>query len=109
MQFWDRLYPFVGSFKLRNDNIRSLELVDDPPNMQGQPLSSYLTLFENVNFRGSHVHVFGEQTDLGALGFSGVTSSLMVELGNCSFFSDTEFDGSYPGAPVVGVGFIRRF
>jgi hypothetical protein len=98
------LYPFVGSFKLRNDNIRSLELVDEPPNMQGEPLSSYLTLFENVNFRGNHVHVFGEQTDLDAPGFSGVTSSLMVELGNWSFFSDTQFDGSYPGAPVVGLG-----
>jgi hypothetical protein len=99
------LYRFVNIFKLVNDRIRSLQPVDDAPTLQGDPLTAFVTLFEHVNFRGNHVHLVEAQTDLdSSVDFAGATSSLVVELGNWSFYSDTEFDGSYPGQPVVGPG-----
>ena len=99
------LYRFVGAYKLENDNIRSLEPVDQAPTIAGEPLTAYLTLFEHVSFRGDHVHVFEAEADLGeTLDFAGTASSLMVELGNWSFYFDSQFDGSYPNAPVVGPG-----
>jgi hypothetical protein len=99
------LYRFVGTYKLENDNIRSLEPVDQDPTIAGEPLTAYLTLFEHASFRGDHVHVFDAEPDLGdTLDFAGTVSSLMVELGNWSFYSDSQFDGSYPDAPVVGPG-----
>jgi hypothetical protein len=99
------LYRFVNSYKLENDRIRSLQPVDEVPTMPGEPLTAFVTLFEHVNFRGNHVHLFEAQTDLdSSVNFAGITSSLVVELGNWSFYFDTEFDGSYPGQPVVGPG-----
>jgi hypothetical protein len=48
------LYPFVGTVKLTNDNIRSLMPVTDAPTMAGDPLNGEVILFENENFRGAH-------------------------------------------------------
>jgi hypothetical protein len=100
------LYRFVGDYKLVNDQIRSMQPVDDAPTIPGEPLNGYATLFENANFRGDHLHVFEAQLDLDAVndGFAGKTSSIVVELGNWAFFFDTQFDGSYPGSPVLGPG-----
>lgn len=99
------LYRFVNTYKLENDNIRSLQPVDDGPTIPGEPLTSFITLFEHVNFRGNHIHLVEAQADLdSSFDFAGTTSSLVVELGNWSFYSDTEFDGSYPDQPVVGPG-----
>ncbi len=99
------LYRFVNSYKLENDHIRSLQPVDEAPTMAGEPLAAFVTLFEHVNFRRNHAHLFEAQTDLdSSVDFAVITSSLVVELGNWSFYSDTEFDGSYPDQPVVGPG-----
>lgn len=98
------LYPFVGDFQLLNDNIRSMMAVSDAPTMSGDPLDAHAILFENENFRGAHLHVFQAETDLGSLGFDNKTSAIVVEAGNWSFYSDTQFDGSYPQEPVFGPG-----
>ncbi len=99
------LYRFVGDYKLVNDQIRSMQPVDQDPAMPGEPLNGYLTLFEHANFRGDHLHLFADSSDLDAdYGFAKKASSLVVELGNWSFFFDTQSDGSYPGNPVVGPG-----
>jgi len=98
------LYRFVSTYKLENDHIRSLQPVDDAPTMSGE-LTALVTLFEHVNFRGNHVHLVEAQANLNSsVDFAGITSSLVVELGNWSFYSDTEFDGSYSAQPVVGPG-----
>ena len=72
--------------------------------MFGAPLDSHAVLFEDAQFHGSHQHVFQPVTDLGDFGFSQITSSIVVESGNWTFFGDTQFDDSYPGDPVFGPG-----
>lgn len=98
------LYPFVGNVRLLNDNIRSMAPVADDPTAVGEPLNGEVLLFENVNFRGSHVHVFQGVQDLGNMDFAKKASSFVVKSGQWSFYKDTEFDGSYPQQPVFGVG-----
>ena len=99
------LYRFVADYKLVNDQIRSMQPVDQEPAMPGEALNGYVTLFENANCRGDHLHLFEGNSDLDAdYGFAKKVSSLVVELGNWSFFFDTQSDGSYPGSPVVGPG-----
>jgi hypothetical protein len=99
------LYRFVGDYKLVNDQIRAMQPVDQEPTMPGEALNGYVTLFEHANFRGHHLHLFEGNSDLDAdYGFAKKASSLVVELGNWSFFFDTQSDGSYPGSPVVGPG-----
>jgi Beta/Gamma crystallin len=98
------LYRFVGNFKLVNDQIRSMTTVDAEPTLTGDPLDGHLILFEHAQFRGQHQHVFEPVPDLGVTGFDNITSSLVVETGNWSLFSDTQFDGSFPQQPVFGPG-----
>jgi Beta/Gamma crystallin len=98
------LYSFVGDVKLPNDSIRSMTTVTADPNMFGAPLDSHTVLFEHAQFHGPHQHVFQPVTDLGDFGFSQITSSIVVESGNWTFFGGTQFDGSYPGNPVFGPG-----
>jgi len=96
------LYRFVGDFKITNDAIASLRSVTDDPTMPGEPLDGHVVLFEHANFHGGHRHVFVAEPNLGANDFDNVTSSLVVESGNWSFFFDSQMDGHYP--PVVGPG-----
>ena len=98
------LYSFAGDFKLPNDAIRSMTTVTADPNTFGAPLDSHVVLFEDAQFHGSHQHVFQPVTDLGDFGFSQITSSIVVESGDWTFFGDTQFDDSYPGDPVFGPG-----
>jgi hypothetical protein len=98
------LYRFVGNFKLVNDQIRSMTTVDTEPTLTGDPLDGHLILFEHAQFRGQHQHVFEPVPDLGVTGFDNITSSLVVETGNWSLFSDTQFDGSFGQQPVFGPG-----
>lgn len=101
------LYPFVRSVKLPNDAIRSLMPVADAPTMTGDPLGGEAILFENADFRGAHQHVFRAEGDLGKFDFARKTSAIVVKSGNWSFYSDTQFDGSYPQQPVFGPGIYR--
>lgn len=98
------LYRAVRDFKLINDRVRSMTAVAEDPTMSGEPLDGQAVLFEHAGLRGAHSHVFGPITDLGAAGFGQVTSSIVVAAGNWSFYGDTQFDDSYPGAPVFGPG-----
>jgi Beta/Gamma crystallin len=96
------LYRFVGSFKIDNDSVASLRSVQDDPTMPGEPLSGHAILFEHATFHGDHRHVFTDEPALEANDFDKTTSSIVVELGNWSFFSDSQMDGHYP--PVLGPG-----
>jgi len=100
------VYRSVNEVKLVNDKVRSMRPVADEPTMAGGPLTGHLTLFEHADFRGDHVHIFETQIDLDSIGdgFAGETSSIVVELGNWSFFFDTQQNGSYPTQPVLGPG-----
>jgi hypothetical protein len=98
------LYRFVGDFKLVNDQIRSMTTVDTEPTVSGDPLDDHLILFEHAGFRGRHQHVFEAVPDLGADDFDDIASSMVVETGDWSVFSDTEFDGSFAQQPVFGPG-----
>lgn len=102
--FGPGIYPFVGDFGLPNDAINSMQSVSIEATVTGQPLDNHAILFQNANFHGSHQHVFQPVADLAGSGFSGITSSIAVELGNWSFFSGTQFAGSYPEDPVFGPG-----
>ena len=98
------LYRFVGDVKLVNDQIRSMTTVDADPTILGDALGSHLILFEHAGFRGRHQHVFEPIADLDLVGFDDIASSMVVETGNWSVFSDTQFDGSFPAQPVFGPG-----
>jgi Beta/Gamma crystallin len=98
------LYSFVGNVKLPNDQIRSMTTVLADPNMFGDSLDNHVILLEHEDFRGAHQHIFEPVEDLSTYGFSHITSSIVVESGNWSFFGDTQFDGSYPQDPVIGPG-----
>ncbi|HEY7200800.1 MAG TPA: beta/gamma crystallin-related protein [Candidatus Dormibacteraeota bacterium] len=96
------LYRFVGDYKIANDAIASLQSVPDDPTMPGEPLNGHAILFRHAGFHGEHRHVFVPEPDLATNGFDNVTSSIVVESGNWSFFFDTEMDGHYD--PVLGPG-----
>jgi hypothetical protein len=96
------LYRFVGDFKIANDAIASLQSVPDLPTMFGEPLNGHLLLFEHARFHGDHRHVFTAEPNLADNDFDNTTSSIVVELGNWSFFSDSQMDGHYP--LVMGPG-----
>jgi hypothetical protein len=105
--FGPGLYSFVGEVKLSNDDIRSMQTVSEEATVAGDPLNGHVILFENANFRGQHVHIFQPEKDLSVLGFDNITSSIVVESGNWSFFFDHQFDGSYTRQPIFGLGSIH--
>jgi hypothetical protein len=96
------LYDFVGKFKINNDDISSLTTVLDAPTIAGDPLDAHAILFEHAAFHGDHRHVFNREANLPDNGFNDVTSSIVVEQGNWSFFRNSGFDGDY--GPVLGRG-----
>jgi Beta/Gamma crystallin len=96
------LYRFVGEYKIANDAIASLQSVDDPPTIAGDPLDGHIVLFEHANFHGDHRHVFGAEPNLADNNFDNVTSSIVADSGNWSLFFDSQMDGSFP--LVLGPG-----
>ncbi|HSY41303.1 MAG TPA: beta/gamma crystallin-related protein [Polyangia bacterium] len=96
------LYRSVTQFKIANDSIASLRSVTAPPTVAGEPLVAHTVLFEHAAFHGGHRHVFEQAENLDDNGFNDATSSLVIELGNWTFFRDSEFDGHYP--PIAGPG-----
>jgi hypothetical protein len=96
------LYSFVGRFKINNDDMSSLMTVADPPTITGDPLNAHAILFEHAGFHGDHRHVFTQEPNLPDNDFNDITSSIVVEQGNWSFFRNSGFDTAYP--PVLGPG-----
>jgi len=96
------LYGFVGAFKINNDDMSSLATVADPPTMTGDPLNAHAILFQHGQFHGDHRHVFVAEPNLPDNEFNDITSSIVVEEGNWSFFRNSGFDTAYP--PVLGPG-----
>lgn len=83
------LYSWVENFSIRNNDMSSLQVVDQVPTMAGDPLTGHIVLFEDESFRGAHRHIF-QTDDLSAdttnplnkiTSFNKITSSLVVLLG----------------------------
>ncbi len=99
------LYPWVENVNIRNDDMSSLMVVDQPPNVQGQALGPHLVLFEHRDFRGAHKHVFAAEPNLNASddnSFNDVASSIVVIAGTWATFADAAFRRQY--RPLIGPG-----
>ena len=81
-----------------------MQAVPQEATISGDPFNGHVVLFEDANFRGQHAHIFQPEKDLSVLGFDNITSSIVVESGNWSFYFDDQFDGSYAQQPIFGPG-----
>jgi len=99
------LYRFLR-VGIKNDDISSLQPVDDSPTVFGDPVTSHVILFEHASFHGAHRHVFVEEINLNApedSNFNDMVSSLSVLAGNWKFFADSGASpSSNPYPPVIG-------
>ena len=59
-----------------------------------------IVAFENEDFLGDHLHLFGTMKDLGKWGNS--ISSLVILSGTWEFFDDEHFTGTSMGTPRPG-------
>jgi Beta/Gamma crystallin len=62
----------------------------------------HVILFEHVNFRGAHLHVFRPERNLVAFSFNDRVSSIVVLDGTWRFYRHKDFDGAY--ARTLGSG-----
>jgi len=77
------LYPWVEDLSIRDNDMSSLQVVEDRPTTLGDPVAGHIVLFEHDQFRGGHKHIFRTE-DLGPdadKSFNTITSSLVVLLG----------------------------
>src|SRR5713226_7795137 len=68
-------------------------------------MSDHVILFEHIDFRGAHKHVFRAEGNLNAADdsfFNDKVSSIAVLSGNWKFCKNANFGGPYP--PVLGPG-----
>ena len=101
------LYSNVAAFKIKNDDMSSLQPVSDRPTMAGAPLDNHIILFEHIKFHGAHKHVFTPEPNLNASDdsfFNDRVSSLAVLNGNWVFFRDFGFNHATQYPPVLGPG-----
>lgn len=64
-----------------------------------------IVLFEHVNFRGAHKHLYGSESNLAASEdsfFNDKTSSFVITSGSWQFFQDINFSGQ--ASAVFGPG-----
>lgn len=98
-------YPWVEDVGIRNDDLSSLRVVDQAPNVTGDPLDAHVVLFEHRDFHGGHRHVVRPEPNLNAGdddGFNDAVSSVAVLAGTWATFADSDFRRQY--APVIGPG-----
>jgi hypothetical protein len=88
-------YPFVPNVGIKNDDMSSLEPVDDRPTVRNpERLQEGVILFENANFHGAHKHVLKGEPNLNAPDdnfFNDKVSSLAILSGQWEFWSDANF------------------
>jgi hypothetical protein len=80
-------------------------LVGAPPATAGEMMHGagdmpQIVAFDNEDFLGDHVHIFGDMKDLGKWGNS--ISSLVILSGTWEFFDDENFTGTSMG--MLGPG-----
>ena len=102
------MYPSVSDVGILNDDISSMQLVDQPATVMGAPLGAHAVLFEHIDFRGAHKHVFVGDT-LNAVddkSFNNQVSSIVVLSGNWVTFAGDNFAGQY--SAILGPGRYPR-
>lgn len=66
---------------------------------------SEIILFEHINFRGGHKHLYGSESNLASSDdnfFNDKTSSFVIKSGSWQFYRDINFTG--PASNVFGPG-----
>lgn len=92
-------YPWVGAIGITNDDMSSLRPTSRAATVQGEALHAHAVLFEHINFRGAHKHVFAEERNLAASDdsfFNDRTSSIAILSGTWEFFRHINLVDRYP-------------
>jgi hypothetical protein len=92
-------HPWVGAIGITNDDMSSLRPTTRAATVQGQPLRAHAILFEHINFRGAHKHVFAQESNLAASDdwfFNDRASSLVILSETWRFFRHINFVAPYP-------------
>jgi hypothetical protein len=92
-------HPWVGAIGITNDDMSSLRPTTRAATVQGQPIHSHAILFEHINFRGAHKHVFEEERNLASSDdwfFNDRTSSIAILSGSWRFFRHINLVDPYP-------------
>ena len=100
------LHSWVGAIGITNDDMSSLRPTSRAATVQGQPIHANAILFEHVNFRGAHKHVFNEEGNLATADdwfFNDRTSSIAVLSETWQFFQHINFVSPYPRTLGVGL------
>ena len=93
------LHPWVGAIGITNDDMSSLRPTTRAATVQSQAIHAQCILFEHINFRGAHKHVFAEEPNLASSDdayFNDRTSSIIVIDGTWQFFRHVNFVDPYP-------------
>lgn len=108
-------YPWVGAIGIANDDMSSLRPTARPATAQGEAVHAHALLFQHINFRGAHKHVFAEERNLAASDdwfFNDRTSSVAVLSGTWEFFRHVNFvdryqrslgEGLHPWVEAAGI------
>src|SRR5207248_3330645 len=98
-------YPDLATIDVLPDDMSSLRPAIPAQVTPGQDITGQVILFQNVNFRGPHKHVFNAEDNLNSDdddSFNDSVSSIVVISGNWRFFRNAGFDDDYP--VVLGPG-----
>jgi hypothetical protein len=93
------LHRWVGAIRITNDDMSSLRPTARAATVKGQPLHAHAILFEHINFRGAHKHVFAEEPNLASSDdsfFNDRTSSIVILSATWQFFRHINFVDRYP-------------
>ena len=99
-------YPWVGAIGITNDDMSSLRPTTRAATAQGDVLHAHAILFEHINFRGAHKHVFAEERSLAMPEdslFNDRTSSIAIFSGTWEFFRHINFIDRYPASLGEGL------
>jgi hypothetical protein len=92
------LYGWVEAVQIANDDLTSLQPVNQAVTSVGEAVHGQVMLFADANFRGPHKHVFNIEADLNAdddNAFNDATSSIAVLDGNWFTYRDAQFQRAY--------------
>jgi hypothetical protein len=88
----------VQDIGITNDDLSSLQPTDSEATVTAPQVASHAVLFEHVNFRGAHKHVFAAEPNLNAPddnSLNDATSSIAVLIDQWRTFRDSEFQRQY--------------
>jgi hypothetical protein len=99
------LYKWVANVQILNDDLTSLQPVDQTASATGESLLGQVLLFKDANFRGEHKHVFNLEENLNAdddNSFNDATSSIVVVENKWFTYRDSQLQRAYD--VTLGVG-----